>query len=66
MNGICAHAGCFRSGTWIDEDDGRGYCGEHIIYVAPGKDDEARREVREEIADELRGERLDEIARRSW
>lgn len=35
MIGMCAHPGCFRSGTWRDEDDGRGYCGEHIIHVLP-------------------------------
>lgn len=38
MRGVCAHAGCFRSGTWIDEDDGKGYCGEHILSVAPVDD----------------------------
>ena len=53
MKGICAHAGCFRSGTWIDEDDGKGYCGEHIIFVAP-VDDDVTREKRRDFADEYK------------
>jgi hypothetical protein len=35
-----------------------------MAYVTPQA--EKRREVREEIADELRGERFDADARRSW
>jgi hypothetical protein len=42
MTGICAHGGCFRSGTWVDEDDGKGYCGEHIIFVASAPEDTKR------------------------
>jgi hypothetical protein len=81
VTGICAHSGCFRSGTWRDEDDGKAYCGEHVLLVAPDAPhdaleadmrarladrEEERRSRREAIADELRGERFDEIARRSW
>lgn len=50
---ICAHDGCFRSGTWIDEEDGRGYCGEHLIYVMPACDDviaEKRRDFADDYA----------------
>lgn len=57
---ICAHPGCFRSGTWIDSDDGRGYCGEHIICVAPAPEDvtaEKRRDNGAEwLHDAARGE----------
>ena len=47
---VCAHDGCFRSGTWIDEDDD---CGEHIIFVASASDDvsqEKRRDFATEYA----------------
>lgn len=53
MTGVCAHAGCFRSGTWIDEDDGRGYCGEHTIFVAPVAHDEVAQK-RRDFADEYK------------
>jgi hypothetical protein len=61
MTGICAHDGCFRSGTWIDEDDGRGYCGEHVVFVAPVSDDEARQK-RRDFADEY----ARDAAREGW
>jgi hypothetical protein len=48
VTGICAHSGCFRSGTWVDEDDGRGYCGEHIIDVAPPPEDSKRADFADE------------------
>lgn len=73
---VCTFLNCAEPGIWRDEDDGRLYCGAHVVYVAPDAehdafeqrlcDREKRREIREEIGDELRGERFDEIARRSW
>lgn len=72
MNGMCCHpAGCFRSGTWVDEDDGKHYCGEHVAYVAADAPHDAlEAEMRERLADreEERRERReeDEVARRSW
>lgn len=60
----CSFLNCALPGIWKDEDDDRLYCGAHMVYVTPQA--EARREVREEIADDLRGERFDADARRSW
>jgi hypothetical protein len=60
--------GCIGVGVWLDEDTDKVYCGKCLIYVAPDApaDAEKRREVREEIGDEIRGERFDADARRSW
>jgi hypothetical protein len=57
MTGMCNHAGCFRSGTWRDDDDGRGYCGEHIIFVRPAPEDTKRADFSADYArDAARGE----------
>jgi hypothetical protein len=63
----CIFLNCREPGVWSDEDSPNDvYCGAHQIYVAYNAVVERRREVREEIANELRGERFDADARRSW
>lgn len=72
----CAFGDCPGLGIWRDEDNGRVYCSAHVAYVAPGASDDAyearlcdrekRREIREEIGDELRGESFDADCWRSW
>jgi hypothetical protein len=54
VTGLCQHPDCFRSGTWIDEDDGKGYCGEHIIFVLTPKDDEPRQKRKDFAAEYAR------------
>ena len=52
---ICAHEGCFRSGTWRDDDEpSKGYCGEHIIFVTAPTSAEVQAEKRRDNADEHR------------
>lgn len=72
----CSFRDCAEPGAWRDEDDGKIYCEAHVVYVAPTASDDAyearlcdrekRREIREEIGDELRGEAFDADTRRSW
>lgn len=47
----CSYLNCREPGIWVDEDDGRKYCGAHLIYVRPVDDDESRQK-RRDFADE--------------
>jgi hypothetical protein len=64
----CDFPGCKQRGEWRLDGTDLTFCEGHAAAAAVSDDpiDEARRAVREEIADEQRGERFDEIARRSW
>lgn len=56
----CTFMNCREPGIWRDEDNGRLYCGAHVIYVAPTASDDAyearlnEREARREKAERER------------
>jgi hypothetical protein len=45
----CSFMGCRSPGLWTDDEDGRPYCGAHLIYVAYRDvcDDEAKQKRRD-------------------
>lgn len=68
MSWWCDFPGCKQRGEWRLDGTDLCFCEGHTAAAALDDEPlvEKRQEIREEIADELRGERFDADARRSW